>query len=289
MEQRTKEWFDARVGMITASRIAPILGISRWESKKALLRRMVKETLPDWEPPGYMQAQQWGVDHEQQAREAYEAITGYQVETPGFLTHPDFPWAGASPDGIADGSINLEIKCPFSGEIPDEVPADYYAQCQWQMWVMGLETTHLFYWVLGGQKLFVVPYNFEWVCSILPAVEAFRDEYQAALKDPDAVLGLDMIDSSVWHDVAQEYLEVLAARDAVAVIVKEHEARLAELQVELRKLSAENPAHGHGIRLTSTSRKGTIDPIALQRDGIDPDNYRKPTTSYWTVRKEKAA
>lgn len=38
---------------------------------------------------------------------------GHVVENRGLVVHPDYPWLGASPDGILDATQLLEIKCPF--------------------------------------------------------------------------------------------------------------------------------------------------------------------------------
>ena len=63
------------------------------------------------------------------------------------MTHPVLQWARATPDFVrtnADGSkINVEVKCPsglaFEGYRDSH---EYYAQCQWQMFVTGIPLTH---------------------------------------------------------------------------------------------------------------------------------------------------
>ena len=56
------------------------------------------------------------------------------------------PWAlkylGASPDGITDDGIALEIKCPFKRKITNDVPKNYWPQMQLQLEVLDLPECH---------------------------------------------------------------------------------------------------------------------------------------------------
>jgi hypothetical protein len=49
------------------------------------------------------------------------------------------PFFGASPDGITDLGVMVEIKCPFRRKITGEVPLQYYHQIQGQLDVCGLK------------------------------------------------------------------------------------------------------------------------------------------------------
>ena len=49
------------------------------------------------------------------------------------LQHPKYDWIGASPDGVAIGDafdepLAVEVKCPVSREITEEIPEHYYPQ-----------------------------------------------------------------------------------------------------------------------------------------------------------------
>lgn len=81
------------------------------------------------------------------AREAYELETGNVVQQVGFITHPDFPSVGASPDGLIGTDGGLELKCPRSSAIHLErflsgIPAEYIPQIQGCMWVTGRKWWH---------------------------------------------------------------------------------------------------------------------------------------------------
>lgn len=124
MDQRTDAWFSARLGKVTASRVADILpGRSGYKaSRDNYLAEKVVEIMTGETPPSFTsEAMQWGTDTEPMAREAFEAATGLYVDETGFHDHPTIPRFGCSPDGIISGidpnggkiiTSGLEIKCP---------------------------------------------------------------------------------------------------------------------------------------------------------------------------------
>lgn len=58
----------------------------------------------------------------------------------GLITHNKLKWLAASPDGITDDGVMLEIKCPLSRKIDKEsIPFGYWLQTQIQMEVCDLD------------------------------------------------------------------------------------------------------------------------------------------------------
>ena len=142
MEQGTEEWFAARVGKVTASRVADVL--AKVKDGEAAGRRnyradLVVERLTGKKTDGFTNAaMQWGVDTEPQARMAYEASTGNLVDLIGFVDHPSIDWFGCSPDGLVGDDGLIEIKCPNTQTHLDYIEGDqppkkYIAQMQAQM------------------------------------------------------------------------------------------------------------------------------------------------------------
>jgi predicted phage-related endonuclease len=72
VEQRSQEWFDARKGRITGSVVGAILGLDPNCTRDEAMRRMVRayHGAPS-EFKGNI-ATQWGITHEDEAREAFE-------------------------------------------------------------------------------------------------------------------------------------------------------------------------------------------------------------------------
>lgn len=116
--QRTPEWYRDRCGCLTGSRVADALAVSKRDGKPLKARQdLLLEILAE-RLTGEVQAHfttaamQWGIDHEDEAREAYELATGEVVEGTGFVRHPLIDRFGASPDGLVGTDGLVEIKCP---------------------------------------------------------------------------------------------------------------------------------------------------------------------------------
>lgn len=142
MEQRSAEWYEARLGKVTASRVADIVARTKTgysTSRANYMAELVAERLTGKRDEGFTSAaMQWGTENEPQARVAYEFRTDATVEQIGFVPHPAIEMSGASPDGLIGEDGLVEIKCPNtathidtlrSGSVPDK----YLTQMHWQM------------------------------------------------------------------------------------------------------------------------------------------------------------
>lgn len=141
-EQRTDEWFAARLGKVTASRVADLMATTKTgyaASRDNLMAQLVVERLTGQQQESYTNAaMQWGTEQEPFARAAYEIATGQMVDECGFVPHPTIANAGASPDGLVGADGLVEIKCPNTAGIIDAlltqtVPGKYNTQMQMQM------------------------------------------------------------------------------------------------------------------------------------------------------------
>jgi hypothetical protein len=122
MEQLSPEWFDARKGKLTASRIWQIMPGKRGPYLKGrddLMSELRDQILGDvGEEPDVPATQRIAMDHgiqnEGKARSMYEVVSGNLVEEVGFYLHSEINGMGASPDGklILEDRL-IEIKCPF--------------------------------------------------------------------------------------------------------------------------------------------------------------------------------
>ena len=148
MEQRTDEWFKARLGKVTASRVSDVL--AKIKSGEAAVRRNYKmqlatERLTGQKTDSYFnQAMQDGIDREDTAREIYEIVRDIKVEQVGFIDHPAIKMAGASPDGLLPDNGVLEIKCPIetthtTNLLERKLPSRYISQVQWQIACTGAD------------------------------------------------------------------------------------------------------------------------------------------------------
>ena len=142
-EQRSPEWFAARAGKVTASRIADVL--AKIKSGEAAARRnykaqLVAEIISGMpQDNGFVTADmQYGIDMESEARAAYEAEEGVLVEQVGMVQHPRIERAAASPDGCVGDAGLVEIKVPklathLAWLLAGVVPSEHHPQMLWQM------------------------------------------------------------------------------------------------------------------------------------------------------------
>lgn len=145
-EQRTQEWFEARLGKATASNFAAIMAKGRngyeLAARKNYRAQLVSERLTETKDESYSSAaMQWGVDTEETARLRYELRTGNEVTECGFYAH-DKLLAGASPDGLIGDDGLVEIKCPNSATHIEtlkkqNIPEQYKWQVLGQLWITG--------------------------------------------------------------------------------------------------------------------------------------------------------
>jgi putative phage-type endonuclease len=141
MEQRTDEWFTARLGKVTASRVADVVAKTKngySASRDNYMADLIVERLTGQKASSFSNAaMEWGTEQEPNARAAYSARTGELVEEVGFIDHPAITGSGASPDGlVGDGCV--EFKCANTAThleyvLSGKPPAKYITQMQWQM------------------------------------------------------------------------------------------------------------------------------------------------------------
>jgi len=142
MEQRTPEWFAARTGKVSASKVSDVMSKTKsgyGASRATYMSQLLVERLTGTPTEFYANAaMQWGTDTEPQARAAYEFKTGNAVIEEGFILHPNIEMSGASPDGMVCDEGMLEIKCPNTAThiatlLAEKAPSKYMNQMQWQM------------------------------------------------------------------------------------------------------------------------------------------------------------
>jgi len=149
MEQRSDEWFQTRLGKVTASRISDVIaktktGVST--SRYNYLIQLVSERLTGKKGDNVFinQAMQDGIEREEVARTLYTLKHG-EVDEVGFIDHPTIAMSGASPDGALHGvNGGIEIKCPIETThtntlMTQSVPTKYIPQMQWQMACAGYD------------------------------------------------------------------------------------------------------------------------------------------------------
>ena len=142
IEQRSDAWFTARLGKVTASRVADVIAKTKSgysASRDNYMAQLICERLTGQQGESFTNAAMtWGTETEPLARSAFEAYADVMVEEVGFVPHPSIEMSGASPDGLVGLFGMLEIKCPNTAThidtlLSQTVPGKYITQMQWQM------------------------------------------------------------------------------------------------------------------------------------------------------------
>ena len=139
--QRTNEWFNTRKNLITSSDMAQALNKGKFGSQKQFIIKKVDSLLSSENV--YIQSDSppllWGTKFEEVANKIYMNRNKIIVYEFGLIKHPYVTYFGASPDGISELGIMLEIKCPYKRKIDGSIPEQYWIQIQGQLEVCNLE------------------------------------------------------------------------------------------------------------------------------------------------------
>lgn len=141
LKQGTDEWFDIRLGRMTASHAQAIA--TQGKGLDTLCRKLAYERFTRVREAGFKnEAMQRGNDEENFARTAYELDTGRQVTEVGFVEYSEY--VGFSPDGlIIAENRGVEFKRQNNERHGDillgAAPFDsgYVWQCRMGMLIMG--------------------------------------------------------------------------------------------------------------------------------------------------------
>lgn len=134
LPQRSQQWFEARLGVITGSRAKQVFAKNNLPFIDELIAERMTGTIPE---SFTSDAMKHGILFEPEAIRVYEETTKNKVEEIGFCVHDKYPFIAVSPDGLVkvDGKYQgaVEVKCPSSKKHIEyirigRVPAEYKAQ-----------------------------------------------------------------------------------------------------------------------------------------------------------------
>lgn len=116
MQQHSVEWWLARCGKVTASRVNDIIARTQRGAWTAARGHYLKEKVAEritGKPRDRKRVRSLDerLDLEPQARAHYEFYNDCIIEPAGFVQHPTIQDAGASPDGLIGADGGIEIKC----------------------------------------------------------------------------------------------------------------------------------------------------------------------------------
>lgn len=189
----TPGWWEARsgTGVITASEISAVMGLSPWVSPFTLWHRKYGTIRPEPEND----SMRWGLRLEQAVADEFSSLhEELLVADAGVYRSRDRAYQVASPDRLllrakrpANLTSVLEVKTTQSldgwgEEGTDSIPVHYRAQVLWQLDTLGLDVAHV---------------------AVLASGRAYR-EYQIDYHEADL---------AVMRHAAEDFLQLLESRD----------------------------------------------------------------------------
>lgn len=220
-EQRTPEWYEVRQSLMTASNAGAALGMKPFASftgdpREDAIDQIVYRTFT-----GNI-ATRHGQKHEDAVRDRFCEIMGVRAREYGLIRHSDvrppgqgLPWLAASPDGITDCGMMIEIKCPYRRQIaPMYIPDIYYAQMQVQMEVCNLPLCAFVQWMPDylsdtGREIFdiqMVERDIGWFARHADALKSFYDDLMDARRTyvkpppPSCLISLTLYDDAASEE-----------------------------------------------------------------------------------------
>jgi putative phage-type endonuclease len=167
-EQRSPEWFEARMKGISASDCSLALTMDdnacdyyiecynlqeefKKNPKKCCNKYSTPKTLyvkkcmrTDTGSSTSNPAMLWGQKYEAIVQTIYSQMIQEDVVEFGLLFHPKVPFLMASPDGITTSGTMLEIKCPSQRKVGPVPPLYYFHQMLMQLECCGLDVCDFF-------------------------------------------------------------------------------------------------------------------------------------------------
>lgn len=135
VEQRSKEWFEMRLGVITGSRCGNVMKSNNLTFMDELIAERLSGEIVESKQS---EAMKWGTLMEPMALDAYRMTTGRDAREVGFCVHDNLDWLAISPDALVweggdDPVGGVEMKCPSTKNHVnylrgDKVPTIYRPQ-----------------------------------------------------------------------------------------------------------------------------------------------------------------
>ena len=181
------EWLAERSKGIGASDVAPILGLSMFDSPFSFWLKKTGQVPPEPEN----QAMKLGHLLEPVVAQLWEESTGQKVIKASasdiIYVHPEHDFMRATPDRIVRGRKKiLEIKTTVTQVDPDDIYPAWLAQVQFQQYVTGIHDADLAWLVQGRYFDYAhIPYDEEFAEYIAAEVTRFWDENIIGGKEPE--------------------------------------------------------------------------------------------------------
>lgn len=144
IEQRSPEWYEARLGIPTASEFGSIMAKGQGKMRRLYLTRLAAERLTGELADRYDNRHMArGREQEEDALAYYAWLNEVELQRVGFVRMQIAGgWVGCSPDALIGADGMAEVKCRLASGmvdamLTDGLPGEYRAQVQGGLWITG--------------------------------------------------------------------------------------------------------------------------------------------------------
>lgn len=186
IEQGEADWFQARLGIPTASKFSTVMAKGEGKTRSEYMRKLAGEILTG-EP-----AETFRNDHmergnfmEDEARQTYAFLEGAEIIRVGFIRNGN---KGASPDSLVGTNGGLEIKTALPHIQIDRLernrlPPEHVAQVQGNLWLSEREWwDFVSYWPRLPMLTVRVYRDEEYIKTMAGEIDRFNDELAALVE-----------------------------------------------------------------------------------------------------------
>lgn len=281
---------------VSASKVAAILGVSKWDSPYSMWRKMRSEipsddgkNADDKSRGHYLEAGvlAWWADQ-------HPEVLDTTIRTQLYVTHPEYPWATATLDAFAcdifGNTIVVEVKTADSHDEwgapgTDEIPAYYAAQVMWSLSCVPEAQLACVPVLFGhphlGLEEFVIQRDDDLIAAIVAKCAAFYEsltgdappDLDDTVATYDAIRAMhpNIVPSDAVELTPQQAWEFLDAGDcAKAAVIRERAAKTVVLDAMGQaqyavcndiKVARRQPGKGDGVSLYTATKIRTEKPV----------------------------
>lgn len=109
LQRDSSEWLEIRKNLITASNFGPVCKRQVSKDTAPLVKNILYKS-----NISHVVSIAHGIENEQQALQKIEQQENVSIEPCGLFIDKDFPFIGATPDGLIGNDVLVEVKCPFA-------------------------------------------------------------------------------------------------------------------------------------------------------------------------------
>lgn len=186
MDQGGDEWFQARLGIPTASKFATVMAKGEGKTRSEYMRKLAGEIITGEVTESFSNSHtERGKSMEDEARETYAFINSAEPELVGFIRNGD---RGASPDSLIGNNGGLEIKTALPHIQIDRLernrlPPEHKAQVQGSLLVSGREWwDFVSYWPRLPMFCIRVYRDNAYIKTMSDEIDRFNDEKSALIE-----------------------------------------------------------------------------------------------------------